>query len=274
MPAFARMRTAPIVAEHRSSRGALPGGAAAPGARSDAAQAGASGSSAMASAAINLVVATPCFCGQISVLYAASLFKLQTLLRADSDVNLKLIFKDGDALITLKEMPHDAWREARIGIAGPLLGSAGAAVIYLAGIAYDSQHLKALAFLGFFINLFNLLPVVPLDGGRAMAAMSPWMWFVGFFGIVVLAFVFPNPIIIALPSTVRFTCSRGPNVSDGIATSGTLEIPLADEGRTSRDETTPSHPCGKTRGDRCPRSQSRLRNWGPECTMPKRRGDP
>ena len=43
--------------------------------------------------------------------------------------------------------------------------------------------------------------------------------------------LFPNPIIIALPSTVRFTCSRGPNVSDGIATSGTLEIPLADERR-------------------------------------------
>jgi len=71
-----------------------------PGARSDAAQAGSSGSSATASAAINLVVATPCFGGQISVLYAASLFKLQTLLRAYGDVNLKLIFKDGDALIT------------------------------------------------------------------------------------------------------------------------------------------------------------------------------
>ncbi len=71
-----------------------------PGARSDAAQAGSSGSSAMASAAINLVVATPCFGGQISVLYAASLFKLQTLLRAYGDINLKLIFKDGDALIT------------------------------------------------------------------------------------------------------------------------------------------------------------------------------
>jgi hypothetical protein len=94
------MRTAPIVAEHRSTRSALPGSAAMPGARSDAAQAGSSGSSATASAAINLVVATPCFGGQISVLYAASLFKLQTLLRAYGDVNLKLIFKDGDALIT------------------------------------------------------------------------------------------------------------------------------------------------------------------------------
>jgi hypothetical protein len=100
MPAFARMRTAPIVAEHRSTRSALPGSAATPGARSDAAQADSSSSSAMASAAINLVVATPCFGGQISVLYAASLFKLQTLLRAYRDINLKMIFKDGDALIT------------------------------------------------------------------------------------------------------------------------------------------------------------------------------
>ena len=49
---------------------------------------------------VNLVVATPCFGGQISVLYAASLFKLQTLLRAYRDINLKMIFKDGDALIT------------------------------------------------------------------------------------------------------------------------------------------------------------------------------
>ena len=40
--------------------------------------------------------------------------------------------------------------------------------------------------------------------------------------------LFPNPIIIALSSSVRFICSRGPNVSDGIATSGALEIPLAD----------------------------------------------
>src|SRR5215471_2357614 len=38
--------------------------------------------------------------------------------------------------------------------------------------------------------------------------------------------LFPNPIIIALSSSVRFTCSRGPGNGDGIATAGTLEIPL------------------------------------------------
>jgi Zn-dependent protease len=54
---------------------------------------------------------------------------------------------------------------------------------------------RALAFTGLFLNLFNLLPVVPLDGGRAMAAMAPWMWFVGLAAMIPLAFIFPNPII-------------------------------------------------------------------------------
>jgi Zn-dependent protease len=102
------------------------------------------------------------------------------------------------ALITMKQMPQDAWREARIGIAGPLLGSAGAAVIYLVGLAYDSQHLKALAFLGFFINLFNLLPVSPLDGGRIVAAIHPVLWLFGVLGLLGLVILRPNPILILI----------------------------------------------------------------------------
>jgi hypothetical protein len=48
----------------------------------------------------NLVIATPCFGGQISVVYAGSIFKLQKALRAAGAVDLKILFKDGDALIT------------------------------------------------------------------------------------------------------------------------------------------------------------------------------
>ncbi len=102
------------------------------------------------------------------------------------------------ALITLKQMPHNAWREAKLAIAGPLLGSAGALAIYLAGVAWDSRSLKALAFLGFFINLFNLLPVIPLDGGRITAALHPALWLVGFLALVGLVIVRPNPILIII----------------------------------------------------------------------------
>lgn len=52
------------------------------------------------SGAVNLVVATPCYGGQISVQYATSVFKLEKLVRRYKDFNLKVVFKDGDALIT------------------------------------------------------------------------------------------------------------------------------------------------------------------------------
>ena len=67
--------------------------------------------------------------------------------------------------------------EARVGLAGPILGSIGAAACIVIWHATGNDFWRALAFTGFFLNLFNLLPVVPLDGGRAMAAMAPWMWF-------------------------------------------------------------------------------------------------
>ena len=57
---------------------------------------------------------------------------------------------------------------------------------------------QALAYVGFFITLFNLLPVLPLDGGRAMAALSPWVWMLAFAGLVVLTFAFPDPILILI----------------------------------------------------------------------------
>ena len=87
------------------------------------------------------------------------------------------------AAITLKENPRDAWHEATMALAGPILGSLGAAAIYALGVVEDSNRLKAIAFLGFFINLFNLLPIVPLDGGRAVAALHPALWLVGLVGL-------------------------------------------------------------------------------------------
>ena len=102
------------------------------------------------------------------------------------------------AMILLKEMPQDAWNEAKVAIAGPLVGSAGAAALWIAGAIVDSNHLRALAFLGFLINLFNLLPVVPLDGGRIVSALHPALWIVGFLALLGLVVVSPNPILIII----------------------------------------------------------------------------
>lgn len=102
------------------------------------------------------------------------------------------------AMVWAKSLGNNALAEARVGLAGPILGSIGAAACLPLAALTDHDLFRALAFTGFFLNLFNLLPVVPLDGGRAMAAMAPWMWFVGLFAIVGLAIAFPNPIIILI----------------------------------------------------------------------------
>jgi Zn-dependent protease len=102
------------------------------------------------------------------------------------------------ALVAMKELPKDAAAEARVGLAGPVLGSLGALVPLGIYEATGDELFKALAFVGFFLNLFNLLPVLPLDGGRAMAALSPWMWLFGFALLVAATFVFPNPIMLLI----------------------------------------------------------------------------
>jgi Zn-dependent protease len=99
------------------------------------------------------------------------------------------------AVISARSLGDNATAEARVGLAGPILGSIGAAACIGIWQATGNDLWRALAFTGLFLNLFNLLPVVPLDGGRAMAAMAPWMWFLGFAAMIPLAIIFPNPIM-------------------------------------------------------------------------------
>src|ERR1700704_7031726 len=102
------------------------------------------------------------------------------------------------AVVAARSLGDNATAEARVGLAGPVLGSIGAAAFIRIWHATGNDIWRALAYTGFFLNLFNLLPVVPLDGGRAMAAMSPWMWVVGFAALIPLLFVFANPIMLLI----------------------------------------------------------------------------
>jgi Zn-dependent protease len=102
------------------------------------------------------------------------------------------------AAILLREMPHNAWKEARLALAGPLLGSLGALLLWGLALVYDSDLLLALAYFGFFLNLFNLLPIVPLDGGRVVGALHPAIWIIGLAGLLALVIVAPNPILLVI----------------------------------------------------------------------------
>jgi len=102
------------------------------------------------------------------------------------------------AAVGARSLGGSALAEARIGLAGPIVGSLATAALLPVAWATGDEFWRALVFTGFLLNLFNLLPIVPLDGGRAMAAMAPWMWFVGFGASVTLMLLWPNPILILI----------------------------------------------------------------------------
>ena len=102
------------------------------------------------------------------------------------------------AWIDLKEQPMDVETEAHIGLAGPVAGTVGAMLCYGLARYTDSQLLLALAYAGCFLNLFNLIPLSPFDGGRITAVLSPRIWFLGVPVLVALFVWRPSPILILI----------------------------------------------------------------------------
>jgi Zn-dependent protease len=100
------------------------------------------------------------------------------------------------AFVNMKAAPRSAFQEALSGLAGPLVGTGAAAVVAFWANATGSKFLMALAFFGFFVNLFNLLPVLPLDGGRAAAALHPVLWLAGLVCLVGFEILFPSPVVL------------------------------------------------------------------------------
>jgi Zn-dependent protease len=66
------------------------------------------------------------------------------------------------------------WQTARVAIAGPIFGGLAALVCYVIGKAQGSDLMLALAYFGFFLNLFNLVPVGIFDGG-AVWRSARWL---------------------------------------------------------------------------------------------------
>lgn len=99
------------------------------------------------------------------------------------------------AAVSMKASPRSAYDEALSGIAGPIVGTVGAFAVLVASGVYDSELLRVLGYTGLFLNLFNLLPVLPLDGGRTAAALSPKLWGLGLALLLAYEVYRPSPVI-------------------------------------------------------------------------------
>ena len=102
------------------------------------------------------------------------------------------------AFVAMKEMPKNALVEARVGLAGPVLGTLGGLATLGLYAGTGNELFLGLAYVHFLINLFNLAPILPLDGGRTVGALSPVFQLLGMGLMVVLFFVAPIIAIVAL----------------------------------------------------------------------------
>ena len=102
------------------------------------------------------------------------------------------------AFVAMKQMPKDALAEARVGLAGPVLGTLGGLAALGLYAATREPLFLGLAYFNSIINLFNLAPLLPLDGGRAVGAMSLAFQVAGLVVMVALFFLAPIMALIAL----------------------------------------------------------------------------
>ncbi len=125
------------------------------------------------------------------------------------------------AWIQLKDLPHDAETEAYVGLGGPLLGTVAAMAVYLYADAAGSQVWLAVAYSGFVINLFNLIPMSPFDGGRITAVLGPRIWFLGVPILLGLFLYWPSPmlLLVALLAAPQLMAAwrHDPNAPESVA---------------------------------------------------------
>jgi Zn-dependent protease len=115
----------------------------------------------------------------VALLFAHEMGHVWAARRIGLPVSAPMFIPFLGALITMKRNPRSVAHEAYMAAGGPLLGTLGCMVAFTIAWATQSAFLFHMAAIGFFLNLFNLVPVSPLDGGRIIASVSPWLWLVG-----------------------------------------------------------------------------------------------
>jgi len=155
-----------------------------------------SGSALVSIAAYSFIFGWPFAVGFVALLFVHEMGHVFELRRQGIRATAPMFIPFLGAYIGAKSLGDNALTEAKVGLAGPILGSLAAGAVAVLGDVEHSDLLLALGYTGLFLNLFNLVPVSPLDGGRAMAAMAPAMWIVGLLMLVAFAIIFPNPIIL------------------------------------------------------------------------------
>jgi len=153
------------------------------------------GTMALSIATYALFFGWPYAVGFVAMLFCHELGHYLAARQRSLNAGLPMFIPFVGAWISLKDFP-DAQTEAWVGIAGPLAGSLAALACYYLAEYLASPLLLAVAWSGFMLNLFNLIPVPPLDGGRITAAISRKIWYCGIPVLLYFFWLYPNPLLV------------------------------------------------------------------------------
>ena len=150
----------------------------------------------LSSAAYSLVFGPAYGCGMVGLVFCHECGHALVMHRLGVPFSPMVFIPFMGAVIAQGDVELKPQEDAAIALGGPILGSAAAFATAGAGHVFESQLLMALGDWGLIINLFNLLPIGHLDGGRVADAISPWLSAagLGLGGIVVYAGIVSNPI--------------------------------------------------------------------------------
>lgn len=157
--------------------------------------------------------------GFVGLIFAHEMGHYMAARQRGLNVGLPMFIPFVGAWIQLKDIPHDVETEAYVGLAGPVVGSVAALFCYFLARHFDSMLLLAVSYSGFFINLFNLIPISPLDGGRITAIISRKVWWIGAPMLVVLFFYLKSPLLLlialmAIPQLIAAWRNEVPNTAN------------------------------------------------------------
>ena len=157
-----------------------------------------SGSMLLSIAVYGWMFGWPYAVGIVALLFAHEMGHYLAARSKGLEVGLPTFIPFVGAWVALKQMPRDAETEAYIGLAGPLIGSLAALGVYWIARDQHAPWLYAVAYAGFMLNLFNLIPLSPFDGGRITAVLSPRIWLLGVPMLIALFFHRPSPLLILM----------------------------------------------------------------------------
>lgn len=169
----------------------------------------------------------PLAAGLVISIYIHEMGHVMEIRRLGIDAGAPVFIPGLGALVMLKQHVDDPVVDARIGLGGPVWGTLAALAAFGVFLVTKSNIWAAIAQLGAWINLFNLLPFWQLDGSRAFHALdrNARMLIAG--ACIALAFATSQKMLILIGAVAAFRAFQAVDVKSNRRTLVTFAVLLA-----------------------------------------------